>query len=548
MGGPVPVQHEGMPRYPIIYLRGFAGPTASINDQVDDPFYGFNSGATHIRVGEAGEPAFYQFEGPLLRLEKDEHYQLLVEGSQQGLLDMDPAIAPRLPAASIWVYRFYDNAATTFTAADENEHGLTKVMHSLFRHVTAPGFGIETAARGLYVMIDKVLKRTGAEKVYLVAHSMGGLVARCLIQKICKQEGSTAATELVAALFTYGTPHGGIVTELGLVNWTEQHVGPAGSAIFSPQNMYGYLDPDAKVGDTAPDNWDPREIPDSDFDYRHKVFCVVGTDSKDYGAIPSLAVGPKSDGLVRIENAYVKGAHRAFIYRSHSGRYGEVNSEEGYQNLRRFLFGRWQITVNLVGRPLGHQPDRIWQADVRLAIRGLPIVVTEQRADQWCPIQLNEELSNITEDDPDHPVPLLRTFLLDPAQVAATADVPVQHHGRARYALTMRILSLHQNRGTFDFSNHLEQVPDWADSLIVDLGPDDNDTGLHLWAAWANAISNSNDTPDPITDEPLEITTSDDGHLVTSVSLPPTAQALDIFGGGGAALTFTIIDRYPHGN
>jgi hypothetical protein len=50
-----------------------------------------------------------------------------------------------------------------------------------------------------------------------------------------------------------------------------------------------------------------------------------------------------SDGLVLIENATVRGAPRAFVYRSHSGHYGVVNSEEGFQNLVRFLFGDVRI-------------------------------------------------------------------------------------------------------------------------------------------------------------------------------------------------------------
>jgi len=58
-------------------------------------------------------------------------------------------------------------------------------------------------------------------------------------------------------------------------------------------------------------------------------------------------VGPQSDGLVQIDNAYVRGAHRAYIHRSHSGRYGMVDSEEGYQNLQRFLFGDFKITAFL---------------------------------------------------------------------------------------------------------------------------------------------------------------------------------------------------------
>ncbi|MGO1501111.1 MAG: hypothetical protein ACTHWH_07485 [Marinobacter sp.] len=46
-----------------------------------------------------------------------------------------------------------------------------------------------------------------------------------------------------------------------------------------------------------------------------------------------------SDGLVAIKNASVQGSPRAYVYRSHSGPYGIVNSEEGYQNMVRFLFG-----------------------------------------------------------------------------------------------------------------------------------------------------------------------------------------------------------------
>ena len=48
-------------KLPIIYVRGFAGGTRGINQAVDDPFYGFNMGSTHVRVGGGGDPLFYQF-------------------------------------------------------------------------------------------------------------------------------------------------------------------------------------------------------------------------------------------------------------------------------------------------------------------------------------------------------------------------------------------------------------------------------------------------------------------------------------------------------
>ncbi len=55
--------------------------------------------------------------------------------------------------------------------------------------------------------------------------------------------------------------------------------------------------------------------------------------------LSSVLAGELSDGLVRIDNAAVDEAPRAFVHRSHSGYFGIVNSEEGYQSLTRFLFG-----------------------------------------------------------------------------------------------------------------------------------------------------------------------------------------------------------------
>jgi hypothetical protein len=86
-----------------------------------------------------------------------------------------------------------------------------------------------------------------------------------------------------------------------------------------------------------------------------RVFNLVGTNARDYtagGGISSWAAGDASDGLVRLENATTHGpgpdgkdisSPRAFVHRSHSGHYGIVNSEEGYQNLTRFLFGGLRV-------------------------------------------------------------------------------------------------------------------------------------------------------------------------------------------------------------
>ena len=101
--------------YPVIYVRGFGGNTSGIDTATDDPFYGFNDGATHVRVDGDDKPQFYQFEGPLVRLMEDEDYRVPMHGGQQAYLSRsDDGSQPR---ASIWIYRFYDPAADTFGAA-----------------------------------------------------------------------------------------------------------------------------------------------------------------------------------------------------------------------------------------------------------------------------------------------------------------------------------------------------------------------------------------------------------------------------------------------
>lgn len=524
------------PRLPIVYIRGYAGATAGIEEQVEDPLYGFNKGTVHVRVAGDGDPMFYQFEGPLLRLIDEHGYRLLVRGSQeQLLLDDSPE---KLPWQTIWIHRFYDSAAPTLTAPAPKHPLLYKFGHVFSDHLTADHFNLEDAARSLYALIDRVLVRTGAPKVVLVAHSMGGLVARCMMQKICEQQDEQTkaprrrAKEIVSALFTYGTPHGGIAMDPGLVNRMMEQFGPAGSDVFSPPKMYGYLTPTAHFGDEPPEgaDWDPQTIPTDVFD-PNDVFCVIGTDPSDYG-LSRIPVGPRSDGLVRIEHAYVRNAHRAFVYKSHSGTYGEVNSEEGYQNLQRFLFGRWAVSVGFTGLPVADPPgpEDNWQADMRLSIRGLSVVISEQRAAHWCPIDLNGELQ-ARGDDPDHPIPLMSTSLLE------------RTDGASRYVLSLSVFRLRVTDHGFDFANHVEGVGDWDDALVVDVGPVDG--RLTAWVGWRSelpdAVSSSTQMTRQLDFQPAR--GLPDGTLAATVDLPATARTLPIFG-EQPKLQVTVRDRW----
>ncbi|MFF1953807.1 esterase/lipase family protein [Kitasatospora herbaricolor] len=401
---------------PVVYVRGFAGDTRGIDKAVADPFYGFNEGSTHIRVGAGNKPSFYQFESPLLRLLLDEGYEIRVQGGQEAYLDA----AEKVPANTVWVHRFYDAAASSWGAQPEE-------------------YRLENAAGSLLALIEKIRAKAGVPRVHLVAHSMGGLICRCLLQKVLPERGEDPG-EYVDKLFTYGTPHGGIAFEhgLGLLERLRDATGVNGADIFGPERMYEYLTPAGlQDRDGPPEGWDPRQMPGGFPPER--VFCLVGTNPADYGVamgLSSAVVGARSDGLVQIDNAYVPGAHRAYVHRSHSGSYGLVNSEEGYQNLRRFLFGDLRVASTLVGHRLPADDQVEWQAEVRLSVRGLPIVMHEQTASHWCPVQLPRTR---TDGGPERDVPLVTTFL-------CSRLAPREGAGPVRHALHLRVLSLRRGR------------------------------------------------------------------------------------------------------
>ncbi|WP_225830104.1 triacylglycerol lipase [Streptomyces sp. NK08204] len=486
-------------KLPVIYVRGFAGGQSGIDNAVMDPFCGFNAGSTHMRIGPDNKPSFYQFESPLLRLMMDEGYQILVQGSQETYLDTHTEI----PADSTWIHRFYDPSASTWGG-------------------TPKEFRIEDAAQDLLELIDEIRAKAHVDRVHLVAHSMGGLICRSLIQKVLPERNIEPA-DCVAKLFTYGTPHGGITFDLGfgMLERLRDATGINGAEIFGRERMYQYLTPGATAGDEPPDDWDPRAMPaDGErFAFPHRqVFCLVGTDPGDYDVahgLSSAVVGPRSDGLVQIDNAYVPGAFRAYVHRSHSGRYGLVNSEEGYQNLRRFLFGDLKVDSALVHHRLPEEKNTVWQGEIGLSIRGLQIVMHERTAAHWCPVQLRSD--SRSGADGDGAVPLVSTFLCE--NLASPSGT-----GTLRYALHLRILSLRErDNGFLDFRDHIEQTADFDDILVVDVSSEAGVPAVR--AVWNSAIVG------PISDyEPAGPSLADEdpasGRWVSDIPLPDSTRTI----------------------
>ena len=297
------------PFHPIIYVRGYAGSQDEVEETVATPYMGFNLGATKARQRWDGAIVRHVFESPLVRLMKDFEYR---DVYSHGSEILDDALPPR----SVVIYRYYEPVSKDLGEGVRPE--------------------IEDYAKGLDELISKlrkqVCKRTGQDgaefRVHLVAHSMGGLICRCFLQN--PKYSSKANRDAVDKVFTYATPHGGI--DVRLLGNVPSFFTRNNADNFNRERMRKFL--------ALKKDADVLSL-DGKFDAK-RFFCLVGTNARDYGAAGGMsrgAVGPLSDGLVRIENAAVRGAPRAFVHRSHSGNYGVVNSEEGYQNLTRFLFG-----------------------------------------------------------------------------------------------------------------------------------------------------------------------------------------------------------------
>lgn len=292
------------PFYPIIYVRGYAMREQEIQDTVATPFMGFNLGSTKIRQEWDGEVTRHIFESPLVRLMKDYGYRDIYSEGREN--------EDSVPARSVIIYRYYEQADPDLGTGDRQTIvEAAKGLSNLIMHTREQVCGEDSEARAQF-------------RVYLVAHSMGGLICRCLLQN--DEVGSAEAKRQVDKVFTYGTPHNGI--ELGGMN-VPSFLGIWNINNFNRRRIAEYMNLKPIDGEVNHLNnkYDPQ-----------RFFCLIGTNHRDYG-LARIATGPMSDGLVKIKNAFVHGAPRAFAYRSHSGHYGMVNSEEGYQNLVRFLFG-----------------------------------------------------------------------------------------------------------------------------------------------------------------------------------------------------------------
>lgn len=341
------------PYYPIVYVRGYAMTGEDKNQAVHDTYYGFNT--TSVELRNAPPPEYFAvdvFEGQLIKFIKAQGYtDELNEGLEKP--DWDKT-------RGIWICRFYDEDFIRGTTRNIDEHAM-----DLYKLITK--------------QIPDRLKSVGVDlgnndedyKVILIAHSMGGLVCRTLIQNIMPSKKEDPK-KIIQRFVTMGTPHNGI--DMGVVpdfieDIIDKTINPYNSNIFNQSIMRKYLKIDQKDND-GNYIYDANSLGDQNSDFAFPVkrcLCIIGSDHKSYNIVKTIT-GSYSDGLVKQNNAYIVGgprpkteikkgenpvypdeqrAYYANVHRAHSGFRGIVNSYESYENIKRFLFGNIKAEVYL---------------------------------------------------------------------------------------------------------------------------------------------------------------------------------------------------------
>lgn len=525
------------PHHPIVYVRGFAATQSEIEQTVADPYMGFNVGSTKARTSWTGDVNRFYFESPLVRLMRDYGYRdVYVDGDDLIQAEQN---TEAVPYSSIVIYRYYDTVSQDFG----NAQG---------------GSPIEQFAQGLSSLIERLRDRVCANpdnkvtpaafRVHLVAHSMGGLICRAFLQK--PQNDPKNVRGCVDKVFTYATPHNGI--DLKIVRNVPSWVTFGDASDFNRDKMAGFFglapDPNDEFYAARVTNF-PAE----------RIFNLVGTDSRDYAVLSGLsswAVGEASDGLVRIQNATTFSREkdnagsavevqspRAFVNRSHSGYYGIVNSEEGYQNLTRFLFGSVRadgvLDIDDISLPPDIEAARLAGKDVRasyqfemaVSVRGAQWQVTRRQARENSAIfrtydELFPKQEGTTDRPPDRSKsPHLFSVFLDPWKSK-------EKNGTVSFAFELKVLVPdYQVGGILNLLHHYEGGSIYNRMVLVHATPNtwpEPPTSWEIRYGFQDAAPGRADTPVTSADPPDQSDT-----VVTAFQAPA-------MGGLQAGLGFDI--------
>ena len=200
---------------------------------------------------------------------------------------------------------------------------------------------------------------------------------------------------------------------------------------------------------------------------------------------------------MRIENATTHGpgldgkdvsSPRAFVHRSHSGHYGIVNSEEGYQNLTRFLFGALRVDgildIDDITLPAevqkefeaGKKVRASYQFEVAASVRGCQWQMTRREVRENSAIfRSYDDLfpgKDETKRPPDRAMsPHLFSVFLDPSK-------SVKASGSVSFAFDLKVLVPdYEVDGVLFMKRHYEGGYILRELILVEAFPDETALG-----------------------------------------------------------------------
>ncbi len=367
------------PHYPIIYVRGYAMRHSDRQGVFHDAYYGFAE--TSVEKREVKPPEYHAvdiFEGQFIRFMKIKGYGY-ADAVNRGLEEFNGN-----PSRSLWISRFYDQD-----------------------YLTTQNRSIEHHAKDLQKLICETiptrLKQSGVDlgendedyKVILIAHSMGGLVCRTLLQNIMPKKKEDPK-RWVHRLITIATPHRGI--DLGnvpdvLEDAITANLNPFNSGMFKEKQMRKYLNLEQKKEEGKKAyKYELHSLGAHQDRFAFPVkrcLCIIGSDHDSYTLVGKVT-GGHSDGLVKQSHAYLvtgeppadpkqdypdlQRAYWANVHRAHSGYRGIVNSYESFENIQRFLFGNVKVEMWLndiqITTPQLENNEYFYDFEFSVSIRG----------------------------------------------------------------------------------------------------------------------------------------------------------------------------------
>jgi hypothetical protein len=442
------------PYYPIVYVRGYAMRADEREETYYDTYYGF--AATSVEKRQAKPPKYFEadmFEGQLVRFMK------LGDYAYADSVNRGERISTGHPGRSLWVSRFYDRDYYQDSIRSIEEHA--EELRELV---------CETIPQRLRESDVDLGTNDKDFRVILLAHSMGGLVCRTLIQNLLPEKGEDPK-RWIHRLVTMGTPHRGI--ELSAIpDFMERVVARTGinpfdANIFAEPRMRNYLN--------VPEECDVHSLgTDGALGFPVKrCLCLIGSDYQSYGAV-RYVTGSFSDGLVKQSNAYVVSgprpkngeyddAHTAFyanVHRAHSGRRGIVNSYESFENIHRFLFGDTKIQIRLenikVNTQIEKGCDAFYDIEFLFSIRNSNAFLHRRQQDPC------ENAIRFSRKDLPSSIVLHTAFLH-----SGLRDIDDDY---SHFAMRFRVLERKTKRGLFRDTDYPERQI-YSESVEVRLGP-----------------------------------------------------------------------------